>query len=805
MDILWRDIRFALRTLRKNLSVTLLAVCSLALAIAGNTAVYSLVNSFLHRPLPYRDVERLISVGESNSDLLRGQLTTMAPANYLDIVERQSSFQQMAGFQNATYTFDDGGDRPEQVTVGAVTPSFFPLLDTETLHGRPFLATEGERGRERVVLLSHDFWSERYGGRSDLAGETLKLNGELYDVIGVAAADFEWFAAPNTELWVPLVLEPGSASRQQRTLLAVGRLADGVASETARAEMDTLMAQLTTEHPEVNRGYRLQLLNLRHDIPDDRNRLFMRLMQGALLFVLLIACANVANLLLSRSQAREREIAIRNSIGASRRQIIFQLFTESMVMALIAGVLGVALGYLGMKALSSALGSVLPSFWIPTLDLRVLAYSLAMTLLGGILFSLAPVIQTSRFDLNSALKDGAQNATTGGRRRLMSGFLVVAEIALALAFLAGAGVTIRTFQTMQNTDAGFATENVLIMRLDLPQNRYGSDPEKVTAVDEITARLSALPGVRAAVVSNMAPRVPFLPQDGIEIDGRPTAEGEAPPQASWLTAGPGYFENLGIPLRRGRVFTAGDDLDAPRVAVVNEAMAERLWPGESPLGQGLTLLGERREIVGVVATVQHGVILRGGEVSMVYLPWSQRPTAVFGVGLKTEVDAATLAEPVRRELLAFDRSIALTQIQTLDQFIERFWVGQQVFTVILAGFGILALVLAALGTYGVLAYSVARRSHEIGIRMAVGAGRGAVVRMVVRQGLLLGVAGIACGIPLVLVAIRVIGAIFSDLVPVEPTAVLGAGAVLAAMTLLASVVPARRAASVDPLEALRWE
>ena len=805
MDSLWQDFRFALRTLRKNLSVTLLAIVSLALAIAGNTAVYSLVNSFLHRPLPYRDVERLMAVGESNSDLLQGQLTTMAPANYLDIVDRQSSFQEMAGFQNAAYTFDDGGDRPEQVTVGAVTPGFFQLLGSETLHGRTLLPEEGVRGRERVVLLSHDFWSERYGGRSDLAGETLKLNGELYDVVGVAAADFEWFAVPNTDLWVPLVLEPGSASRQQRSLLALGRLADGVAPETARAEMDTLMAQLTAEHPEANRGYRLQLLNLRHDIPDARNQLFMRLMQGALLFVLLIACANVANLLLSRSHAREREIAIRNSIGASRRQIIFQLFTESMVMAVIAGILGVALGYLGMKVLSSALAAVLPSFWIPTLDQRVLAYSLAMTLLGGILFGLAPVIQTSRFDLTSALKDGTQSATTGGRRRLMSNFLVVLEIALALAFLAGAGVTIRTFQTMQNTEAGFDTANLLIMRLDLPENRYGSDQEKVVAVEEITARLGALPGVRSAIVSNIAPRWPFVPQDGFEIDGRPVAEGEAPPQTSWLTAGPGYFETLGIPLRRGRVFTAADDPDAPRVAVVNEAMAERLWPGESPLGQGLTLLGERREIVGVVATVRHGVVLRGGEASMVYLPWSQQPTAVFGVGLKTEVDAQTLAEPARRELLAFDRSIALTQVQTLDQFIERFWVGQQVFTAVLAGFGTLALLLAALGTYGVLAYSVARRTHEIGIRMAVGAGRGAVVRMVVRQGLVLGVAGIACGIPLVLVAVKVIAAIFSGLVPVAPAAVLGAGAVLAVMTMLASAVPARRAASVDPLEALRWE
>ena len=831
METLWQDFRFALRTLRKNLSVTVLAVTSLALAIAGNTAVYSLVNSFLYRPVPYQGVERLELVGERNSDARRGQLTTTSPANYLDFAERQSSFQQMAAYRNGAYSYDSGGEAPEQLAVGEVTPGFFELLGVGAAWGRPFLPEEGVAGRNRVVLLSHDFWTERYGGRGAPAGtssrwpagasprwpasgasprllasgETLKLNGEVYDVVGVVEEDFEWVLGPNLELWVPLALDSGAEPRQLRNLFAVARLADGVGRKAAQAEMETLMAQLVEEYPEANRGFAVELLNMREDIPDRRNQIFFRLMQVALLFVLLIACANIANLLLARSWAREREIAIRSSIGASRRRIIFQLFTESMMTAAIAGILGVALGYAGMKLIAGALANQLPSFWIPTLDVRVLGYTLAVTLLGGVLFGLAPVVQTSRFDLSASLKDGSQSSTTGGGRRLASSALVIAEVAFAVAFLAGAAMMINTFKTMQSSDPGFDTDNMLIMRLDLPESRYESDEKKVAGVEQAMERLGALPGVRAVTVSNLAPRTPFLPQAPYEIEGRPVAGDQALPRVSWLSISHGYFEALGLALDRGRAFSAADGLDTTPVAVINQAMAERYWSGESPLGKRLKIQGEWREIVGVAATVRHDIILRSDSASVVYIPWAQQPVGVFGVTLRTEVAPESLSEAVRRELLAFDRNIALTQVRSLNAFVEQFWVGQRVFTVILGGFGILALILAALGTYGVLAYSVAQRTHEIGIRMAIGAGRGTVIRMIVRQGLTLAVLGIILGIPLVLVEIKAISAVFAGLAPVEPSSVVGVGLVLALVTLVASALPARRAASVDPIRALRWE
>ncbi len=805
MDSIMQDLRFAVRTLRKNLSVTLLATGSLALAIAGNTAVYSLVNSFLYRPIPYLDVERLVIIGEQNNALLAGQLSTTSPANFLDFEERQSSFQQMAAFSGSAFSYDTDGDQPEQLATGAVSPGFFNLVGAQLAWGRGFLTEEGVSGRDRVVLLSHTFWTERLGGRTDLAGETLKLNGEVYDIIGVVGEDFEWILAPNTDIWVPLTLERGAAPRQRRNLFAIARLKDDLAEETAQAEMEGLMAQLVEEYPESNRGYTVELLNMRHDIPDSRNRLFFKLIQVALLFVLLIACANIANLLLARSQARERELAIRNSMGASRRRIIFQLFTESTLMAVIAGVFGVALGYLGMKAINSAFAPLLPKFWLPTLDLRVLGYSLLVTLLGGLLFGLAPVMQSARFDLQSALKDGSQGSTSSGKRRLVANILVAAEISLALAFLAGASIMISTFQTLQSSEPGFDADNILTMRVDLPDSRYKSDEQKVEGARQVMERLGSLPGVRAALVSNVAPRTPLVPKDSFEITAQPVADDQARPQTGWLTASYGYFEALGIPLEQGRAFTASDDLTAPPVVVINETMAERHWSGKSPLGERLTFLGEEREIIGVVSTVGHDVIVASDVSSVVYLPWFQRPASAFGVALKTDVEPETLSEPVRRELLAFDRNIALTQLQTLDAFIEQFWVGQQVFTAILGGFGTLALVLAALGTYGVLAYSVAQRTHEIGIRMAIGAGRSEVLKMIVRQGLIVGAIGIGLGLLLVPLQVKLISAIFQGIVPVEPGSVIGAALVLALVTLAASFIPARRAASVDPMRALRSE
>ncbi len=803
MDNLWQDFRFALRTLRKNLWVTILAVTSLSLAIAGNTTVYSLINSFLYRPIPYEKVDRLVMVAEYNDPLLAGQLSTLSAGNFLDYLERQTAFESMGLVEGASFAYDEGGDQPERLTAALVTPGFFPMLGVDTAWGRPFLEEEGTEGKHHVVVLSHQTWTERFGASTDLAGETMSLNGEVYQIVGVLAEDFEWLLAPNTEIWLPKVLTPSPALRELRNVFSMARLADGVSEEAAQAQMEGLLAQLTEEYPDTNRGFQLQLLNMKHDIPDSRNKLFFALMQVALIFVLLIACANIANLLLSRSQAREREIAIRSSIGASRRRITFQLLTESLVMAGLAGAIGTGLGWLGTQLVANGFASLLPSFWLPTLEWRVLLYTLGITVLGGLLFGLAPVIQASKFNLLSSLKDGTQGATSSHSRRLAANLLVLLEIAFAVAFLAGAQLMIDTFRTLQTADPGFRTDNILMMQIGLPESRYADPASHVAGMEELRDHLAGLAGAEEVVVSNFSPRTPFVPREGFEIVSQPLAEDEERPQAGLMTITPNFFEAFGISMVRGRAFTQADGPDAQRVLVINEALAKRFFDGRSPLGEEMEIQGERWQIVGVVETVSHEAFLRTEEVPTVYAPWPQRPRGAFSLTLTTGVEPSSLIEPSRRAVLELDRTIAATGIQSLDDFIDQFWVGQRIFATILSGFGFLALLLAALGTYGVLAYSVVQRRHEIGIRMAIGASRQAVMAMVIRRGMLLGIFGLLLAIPLVLAEVQIIRSIFANFVEVEPSSVLVVGLLMLVVTLMASAIPAGRAASIDPIRALR--
>ncbi|MEM1181857.1 MAG: ABC transporter permease [Acidobacteriota bacterium] len=795
-----KSLRIAFRTLRRGWGVTLIAVSSLALAIAGNVIIFSLTNGLLFRPLPYEEAHRISLIGERTDEAVPGGISPASSSNFLDWRERQKSYTHLGAFRGQPLGLGEG-ENLQQVSGAAVSPEFFRALGVDAAAGRVFTEDEAVRGREHVAVLTHDYWQEDLGG-GDVLGDTLVLNGDAHTIVGVMPEPFE-FLDPTIELMVPLVLEREHLRRHQRDVLVVGRLAPGVSDEAAQAEMTAVAAQLAEEYPEANRGYSAHVVNLRREIPDKDNRLFFALMQGAMLFVLLIACANIANLLLARGQRREREMAVRASLGASRGRLFGQLLLEGSVMASLAGAVGLGLGAAGNIVVSQGLAAQLPKFYAPVIDMRVIAATLGVTFFGGFLFSLAPVIQTFSGDLLGSLKDGTKSSASG-RKRWASNALVVAELALALVFLAGAGVMLRSFQLLQNSDPGFVTSDLLTVQVTLPTSSYPTAESQDLATRQLSERLGALPGVNAVLASNSLPRHIFVPRDLFQVDAFPTGPDESPRRSDWLSVDVNYFRSLDIALESGRLFTDADRLDAEPVAVINQALASKYFADLDPLGYRITMQGESRRIIGVVENVRHGLALNDRETEVIYAPLQQLPSPSLAFAVRVDgMEATSLTEPLRRAVQGFDAHLGVTQVQLLDDFIDQFWAGQRVFTVILQAFGALALLLAALGTYGVLAYAVTQRRQEIGIRMAIGASRASVVGMILRQGLTLAVLGFALGIPGIWMVNRAIQSILQSFAPVEIGPVLGGGTVLFVVTLVASLLPALRASGIDPSTALR--
>jgi putative ABC transport system permease protein len=691
----------------------------------------------------------------------------------------------------------------EPVTAAAVTPDFFSLLGVEPVLGRGFLSEEGRPGAGPVVVLDHGYWQRHFGGARDVLGETLTIDGETRTIVGVMPERFE-FLDPQIELWQPLAIDPAAAREAPQGVLVVGRLAPGVSTAEADAAMKTIGEGLESDDPEAYRGLTTQVLNLRYNVPSTQDRTLLGLIQGALVFVLLIACANVANLLLARTQGRVTELAVRSSLGAGRWRIARQLTIEALVAAGLGGLLGLGGGVLATGAVANAFAARLPSFWLPTVDLHVVLFTAGITVAAGVLVGLLPAFQAARLNVQTALKEGGRSVGLGGRRRLMTKALVVAEIALTLILLGGGSVLIVSFLDIQTRDPGFETAHLATVRVTLPEARYDTPGERATAYREIVQRLAALPGVTGATTSEVRPRTPILPSQPFTIDGAETPEGQAPPSAAVMAVGPEFFDTIGVPLLTGRGFQETDAPGTAPVAMVNRSFAENHWQGGDPLGHRITVRGESRRVVGVVEDAIHGVFFDRGAQPAIYLPLTQTAPAAAAVTL-VAADPGTLGNPVREALIAYDRGLGLSEVQPLDAYTAQFFVGMQIIATILSGFGMLGLLLAALGTYGVLAYSVAQRTHEIGVRMALGAESGKLRRMITRQGLVLAGIGIAIGVPGVILVTRTIGSAVADLAGVEPMTVLAVVVVLAVVTLLASWIPARRAAKVDPLVALRDE
>jgi putative ABC transport system permease protein len=800
-----QDVRFAVRMLRRGWGVTAIAVGSLAVAIGGNAAVFGMINTFLFQPFTADAPERLVLLQERTLEQ-PNVLSTLSTslAMQADLAERSRTTTQWAAMRPTVLGLRDG-DRSEPIRSAEVTANFFEVLGTGMQRGRAFLAEEGVPGGRKVALVTPEFWERSRGGEGDPLGQVLTLNGEPVEVVGVMPANFS-FPLSVADIWVPLTDSPIESPRDRRDVFAIGRLAEGATMEQVQSEVEGIAAALAVEYPEIQRDWTADVFNARNDIPDSRTKIFYGLLQGSVFFVLLIACANITNLLLARAQERRREIALRTVLGAGRGRLARQLLTESSILVVAGATLGLGLGWVGLDLLARSFGTLLPPNYTPTLDGTVVLFTLGISVMAGLFFGLAPIVDTLRVGQAEVLKDGGKSSA-GRSRKLVSRGLVVAEIALSLIALGGGGMLVRSFMDLRSADPGFDGSPLVTARLRVPDSRYPDEHQRLAFLDEVLETARRIDGARFPALINALPRNFQVPTDTFSIAGEARDPLTAAPRAFSLKASPEYIDAFGIAVLQGRFFEDGDRLGQTPVAVVNRSFAARWFPGGDPIGQLVEFEGESRQIVGVVEDVLQILVATPGQVESeaIYIPAAQAPMATYTIVASSNGDPADLKEPLRSDLQALDPDLTLSQVLTMDEVIEQFFSGITVFNTILVGFGVLAILLASLGTYGVLAYQVTQRKHEIGIRMAIGARSGEVVRMVTRQGLVMSLIGLALG-GLVLVPLnRLMQTLMQGFATVSTDTGFYVSGVLFLVTLAASLVPAYQASALDPVQALRDE
>ena len=805
----WLDVRYAVRGFLKSPGFTAVALLALALGIGANTAIFSVVSAVLLRALPYRSPERLVVVWEKNRR--RGDRHNVtSPANFLEWQAQSKSFEAMAAFYDTRFNLTGAGE-PAEVTAQVATANLFAVLGADAALGRTFAPEDAEPGRNNVVILSHGFWQRQLGGARDAVGKTVALSGEQMEIIGVMPPDFRWFIKENSrsgkpaELWLPTKLNP---QRRGRYMSAVARLRPGVTFEQARAEMDAVAGRLQQQSPDYNAGMGVALVPVREQLAGELKTPLMILL-GAVGFVLLIACANVANLQLARAASRAKEIAIRAALGAGRGRVVRQLLTESLLLALAGGVLGLVLAAWGVEALVALSPPNLIGAGEVGMSLPVLGFTFAVSLLTGVVFGLMPALEAARFDPNDALKESGRGSTGGPRSRRVRGAFVVAQVALALVLLVGAGLMIKSFRRLQSVDPGFDPHNLLTMRVDLPRTKYREDGQVVAFFRQATERLASLPGVRSAAAANFLPFYTGLgARTRFTIEGRPAPAPGEDPSTDVRVTDENYFRTIGIPVLKGRTFTPQEAAEKRPVIVVNEALARKYFPGEDPLGKRIAVEMEpnppMREIIGVVGDARY-TKLDAELYPMAYETLPQLTYSSMTFVVRTEGDPLALAGAARREIQALDKDLPVADVRTMES-----WMGESVArarfgTLLLAVFAGVALLLAAVGIYGVMAYTVEQRRHEIGIRMALGATVGDVLRLVVRQGLLLTLTGVALGLLGAFALTRVMSGLLFGVTATDPVTFAGVALLLATVALVACLVPARRATKVDPMIALRYE
>ncbi|MFY9571090.1 MAG: ABC transporter permease [Blastocatellia bacterium] len=807
METLLQDIRFGARTLRRNPGFTAVAIIALALGIGGNTAIFSVVNAVLLRPLPYAEPAQIMRIFATAPD--RGLDRTSMSFHRATVISEQSQVFERVG----SYTFDSanltGIDEPLQLTVVRTSAGVLDALKVRPAAGRNFLPDEDRPGGAQAVILSHKLFEQRFGSAPDIVGKSITLDGGSYTVVGVMPAGFN-FPGGQIDAWLPRVFEPSFLNRETVErgagyLSLVGRLRPGATRQQAQAEMESIAeANKIPEHPDSSFGVLVAPLP---EVVTQGVRPTLFILLGAVGFVLLIACANVANLLLAKAAGRQKEIAVRAALGASRARLIRQFLTESMLLALIAGALGVLLASWGVDVLVSAATGNIPRAAEISVDGSVLGFTGLIALLTGVIFGLAPALQLSKADLNEALKDTSRGSTGGLRRARIRGVLVVAEVALSVVLLIGAGLLMRSFALLQRVESGFNPDHLLVANISLPTSRYSQPTQRAAFYNRLYQELASLPGVVAAGATQSLPLGGGDARTPVAIDGRPVPPLAERPIVSLGIVSPDYFKVMGIPLLQGRFFADQDNATAPVTVIINQSFAQRFFPDENPIGKRVLAGGaqvQAREIIGVVGDVRQ-IGLDTSPAEGYYLSSNQRPQLAMAVVVRTEVAPLGLSLAVRSRVLAIDKDQPIASLLTMDEVVANSVSSQRFTSLLLGSFAAVALLLAGIGIYSVMAYTVSQRTSEIGLRMALGARTRDVLKLVVGQGMVMTVIGVVIGLGGAFALTRVMASLLFSISPTDWLTFVSVPVLLTGVALGACLVPARRAARVDPMTALRYE
>lgn len=812
MQQLLQDIRFGLRSLGKSPAFTAIAIATLTIGIGANTAIFSFVDAVLLRPLPYADAGRIVRVLEKPPGGGRNGISTL---NFLDWQKQNTVFDYMAAQSGGSPTLTGHGE-PKQLRAGIVSAHFFDIFGIKAVLGRTFAVGEDQLGKDHVAILSHPMWSTQFGADPNIIGKSILLDGEPYSIIGVLPEGSAFDRAFN-QIWLPLAFKPSNMTRNFHWFGSFAKLKRGVTLEQARAQMDAIGAQIARDFPDSNKGWGVNIERYSDILIGNEMRQSLYVLLAAVGMVLLIGCANLAGLTVARGTAREREVAIRSSLGAGRSRLVRQFLTESVLVSIAGGILGVVAGYATMSALKSAL----PPFTLPreidiAMDTRVLGFAMLLSILTGVVFGLAPALHATRANLAGFLNESARGSSAGRARQRARGALVVGEIALAFILLAGAGLLIRSFFAMQGVDTGFDSANVLTAGLPIADKRF-PDPEQLNQyLREVKSNVEAVPGVASVALTSALPMEGWGYGMPFQIDGQPVLDRAHRHSCFFKMVTPSYFTVLGIKLRRGRSLSDHDVKGAPPVTVINETMARKYFAKENPIGKriliqeivpGKTQLGPEIpwEVVGVMADEKVSDLDDKSDNPGLYVTNDQSPVYFAGLVMRTAISSDAVQQSIRKAVYAVNKDQTLTDVKTLDQIKEESTSPDRLRSLLLTVFAGIAVLLSAIGIYGVISYSVAQRTQEIGIRAALGATAGDVLKMILRGGLVMAAIGLALGFAGTLALTRLLEDILFGVGSRDPLTIAAVAGILAGVTMLACFIPARRASKVDPVVALRYD